>query len=352
MNSPRILWLSPWMRPLARIQAEALHSRGADVLLVTSNQHPESDNARDYELVLDPRFRTAATWPATFAASRRVRAFGPQVVITELVRDPRWIALAGRAPRIQLVHDDRPHDPAEQWPGYERAVFDRWGAGSVATVTYSDYVAAAVAHRRDVAGTAIHVLPLTSDLDTNLVPAPANSEGRRDFVMIGRLNPYKNVDTVLQAWQRHVAGGAWRGDNLVLIGEGRINPSTLPKHTQWRRGSYRYHEVVETLAAAKGSVSHYRRASQSGVQVLSMQLGVTPIVSSVGGLPEYQPPDCPPVAVDDMASLANAFDTLANPDTAAAFGAAAARHYAQRYAVDHAVDRLLDVVNQFAPEGR
>lgn len=352
MNSPRILWLSPWLRSLARIQVEALRKQGAEVLLVTSDQHPESDTARDYELVLDPRFRTAASWPASFAAWRRVRAFRPQLVFAELVRDPRWIALAGRTPRIQLVHDDRPHDLGEQRPGYERAVFDRWGAGSVATVTYSGYVAAAVAHRRDVAGTAVHVLPLTSDLEANLVPVPVNSDGRHDFVMIGRLNPYKNVDVVLQAWQRHVAGGAWRGDNLVLIGDGPINPTALPKHTQWRRGSYRYHEVVETLAGAKASVAHYRRASQSGVQVLSMQLGVTPIVSAVGGLPEYQPPDCPPVAVDDIAGLAHAFDKLADPDVAASLGAAAARHYAQRFAVDHAVDRLLDLVNQFATEGR
>ena len=64
-QSTRVLWLSPWMRPLARVQAEALRRRGADVLLVTTDLHPESDAARDYELVLDPRFRTPATWPAT-----------------------------------------------------------------------------------------------------------------------------------------------------------------------------------------------------------------------------------------------------------------------------------------------
>jgi len=57
--------------------------------------------------VLDPRVRTASTWPASLAAWRRVRQYRPDVVIAELVRDPRWIALAGRVARIQLVHDDR-----------------------------------------------------------------------------------------------------------------------------------------------------------------------------------------------------------------------------------------------------
>jgi hypothetical protein len=136
------------MRPLARVQAEALHARGIDVLLVTTDQHPESDTARDYELVLDLRFRTASTW---LAAQRRIREHRPDVVIAELVRDPRWIALAGRAPRIQLVHDERRDNGGPQRRVFARAVFDRWGSRSAATVTYSNYAAIAVATRRDVA---------------------------------------------------------------------------------------------------------------------------------------------------------------------------------------------------------
>ncbi|MEK1148371.1 glycosyltransferase family 4 protein, partial [Mycobacterium ulcerans] len=297
MNSLRLLWLSPWMRPLARIQAEALRSRGIDVLLVTTDQQTESDAARDYEVVLDPRLRAAASWPAGVAAGRRVRRYRPHVVIAELVRDPRWIALAGPAPRIQLVHDDRPYDTAEHRRAYERAIFDRWGARSAATITYSDYVAGAVATRRDVAGTPVHVVPLTSDLDPTLVPPLVGPEDRHDFVMIGRLHPYKNADVVLEAWQRHVGGNGWRGDDLLLIG-GPFDARALPEHTRWLPGDYRYCDVVATLAAAKASVAHYRRASQSGVQVLSMQLGVTPIVSNAGGLPEYQPPGGPPVGID------------------------------------------------------
>ena len=341
VNSPRVLWLSPWLRPLARVQAEALRRRGVDVLLVTSDDHPESDAARDYELVLDPRFSRAATWPATLAAWRRVREYRPDVVIAELVRDPRWIALAGLAPRIQLVHE-----ADEGRPARERAVFNRWCAGSAATVTYSDYVAAVAATRRDVAGTRVHVLPLCSDLDPALVPPLVGPEGRHDFVLIGRLNQYKNVDVVLEAWQRHVAGGGWRGDDLVLIGDGPLSARTLPEHARWRPGKYRYSDVITTVASAKGSIAHYRRASQSGVQVLSMQLGVMPIVSTVGGLPEFQPPGCPPVGVDDIAGLTAAFDELADPCTAAHRGAAAARHYANRFAADWAADRLLNVITE------
>ncbi|CAM4083877.1 glycosyltransferase family 4 protein [Mycobacterium senriense] len=334
------------------MQAEALLRHGAEVLLVTSDQHPESDAARDYELVLDPRFRTAATWLPTFKAWRRVREYRPDVVIAELVRDPRWIALAGRDPRIQVVHDDRPHDPDELTPAYERAVFDRWGAGSAATVTYSEYVAAAVTARRDIAGTPVHVVPLASDLDLDRLPPFVGPEGRRDFVMFGRLNPYKNVDVVLEAWRRHVIGGGWRGDSLVLIGNGPLDAAALPKHTRWRNGSFRYADVIPALAAAKGSIAHYRRASQSGVQVLSMQLGVMPIVSTAGALPEYQPPGCVPVGIDDIDRLAATFDALADPEIAAAKGAEAARYYARRCSVDLVAERLLQVIAQVVARQR
>lgn len=334
------------MRPLARVQVEALRGLGADVLLVTSDQHPESDAAREYELVLDPRFLTASTWPSTCAAWRRVRGYRPDIVIAELVRDPRWVALAGRIPRIQLVHDDRPHDSAERRPVYEHMVFDRWGARSAATVVYSSYVAGAVADRRDVNGTPVHVVPLTSDLDPARVPPPVPVGGRRDFVMIGRLNAYKNLDVVLAAWHRHVTGSGWRGDQLILLGDGPLDAVALPEQTCWRPGRYRYDDVMTTLAAAKGSIAHYRRASQSGVQVLSMQLGVTPIVSTEGALPEYQPPGAPIVGVDDVAGLTAAFDELADPRNAVRSGAAAAQHYAHRFAVEGAARRLLDVITE------
>jgi len=341
-NPLRVAWLSPLMRPLARVQAEALRARGIDVLLVTTDRHPESDARRDYEMVLDLRFRTASTW---LAAWRRIREHRPDVVIAEQVRDPRWIALAGRTPRIQLVHDERREEGGRRRRAFARAMFDRWASRSAATVTYSNYAAIAVAIRRDVAGTPVNVLPLCSDLDPALVPPFAGPEERHDFVVAGQLGSQKNIDVVLEAWQRHVDGGSWRGDELLLIGNGPLVIRTLPAYVRWRPGNYRYQDVVSTLAAAKGSVAHYRVASQSGVQMLSMHLGVMPIVSPVGGLPEYQPPVFPPIAVDDVAGLTAAFDELADPLTATLRGAAAARHYADSFAVDRAADGLSMVLS-------
>jgi glycosyltransferase involved in cell wall biosynthesis len=340
-NPLRVVWLSPLMRPLARVQAEALRARGMDVLLVTTDRHPESDTRRDYEMVLDLSFRTASTW---LAAWRRIHEHRPDVVIAERVRDPRWIALAGRTPRIQVVHDERRDEGSRRRRPYARAMFDRWGSRSAATVTYSNYAAIAVAIRRDVVGTPVNVLPLCSDLDPALVPPFVGPDERHDFVVAGQLGSQKNIDVVLEAWQRHVDGGSWRGDELLFIGNGPLVIRTLPAYVRWRPGNYRYADVVSTMAAAKGSVAHYRGASQSGVQMLSMHLGVMPIVSPVGGLPEYQPPVFPPIAVDNVAGLTAAFDELSDPLTATLRGAAAARHYADWFAVDHAVDGLWNVL--------
>lgn len=127
----RALWLSPLMRQLARVQAEALRARGVEVLLVTTDRHPESDMPRNYELVLDLRFRTLSAW---LAAWRRIRVFRPDVVITEQVRDPRWTLLTRGIPRIQLVHDDRRDNGRGQRRALIRALFDRWGSRSAATV--------------------------------------------------------------------------------------------------------------------------------------------------------------------------------------------------------------------------
>lgn len=338
MTGLRVLWLSPWMRPLARVYAEALGDAGAEVLLVTSDQHPASDAARSYELVLDPRPKRLHTWPNAARAMKRCRDFAPDVVVSELVRDPRWLAFAPRSPRVELIHDDRPHDIGEIRPRWEHALFSRPARRS-RRVAFSHYVAGQVC--------AADVVPLTSDLADGEAPAFVQAAGRRDFVLLGRLNSYKNIDVCLQAWQKHTAGRSWAGDHLVLIGDGEW-AGALPEHVVWQRQSFRYANVLPQLARAKGSIVHYRRASQSGVQVLAMQLGVTPVVSTEGALPEFQPPGEPPVDVDDVEGLARAFDALADPDRAAARGLAAQYHYRTTYSASVSAHELLGVLSRTA----
>lgn len=339
----RILWLSPWMRTLARVYVEALGEAGHDCLLITSDQHYQPMTALDHERVLDPRPKDPRTVPPLLRTVAQARRFRPDVVLVELVWDPRWLLFTRLAPMVHLVHDDRPHDRTEVRPGWQRALYERFNRRAAAVVAFSECVAARLSPRLPRPA---RVVPLTSDVSE--LDIPENPVRRKDFVLYGRLSPYKNVPVVLRAWQRHVASPAYRGDRLLLLGDGPadVDPAGLPAGCEWRRGRYSYPEVLPTLAAAKGSVAHYRLATQSGVQLLSMQLGVTPIVSDSGGLPEFQPPGEPGIGVDDVAGLAAAFGTLAEPHVAAKRGAASRAHYLRNFAAGRSAARLADVLGE------
>ncbi|OFJ55603.1 glycosyltransferase family 4 protein [Mycolicibacterium grossiae] len=343
----RVLWLSPWLRPIARNCADGLRAHGVDVMLVTANLHPESDGLRPYETVLCGRPVPTVDWVNIARAYRAASRFKPDVVVTELLRDPRWRIFGGLAPRIELLHDDRPHDETHREPWWIRS-FEAWNARSAATVVYSEYVAHRVRQRLR---RPVHVAPLVTDLDATHLPGFVPGAKRQNFVLVGRQRPYKNHAVVFAAWEAHVRGSFWRGDQLVLFGTGEV-AVPLPAHTRWRNEDFRYRDVTATLASAKGSVVHCRTASQSGVQLVSMQLGVPPIVSTAGGLPEYQPPQCSVTDVDDVTGLCAAFDSLAEPAEVERQGRAALAHYTEHFDVSVAVRRLIDIFEDVVASAR
>ncbi|MDL5155667.1 glycosyltransferase family 4 protein [Actinomycetospora termitidis] len=330
----RVLWLSPWLRTLTRVQVDALSAAGHECLVVTTDQHYEKVAARADERVLDPSIKDPRTVPALARVTAEARRFRPDVVVSELMHDPRWLPMTRLAPLVQVVHDDRPHDATEERPWHRRAVLDHQTRSAAAVVAPSAHVAAVLSARF---GRRVDVVPLTSDVPESALP-PVPSVERRDFVLLGRMSPYKNVGVALEAWAAHVASADFRGDRLLLLGNGPLESVTLPEHVEWRREHFAYADVLPDLARAKGSLAHYRLATQSGVQVLSMQLGIPTIVSDSGGLPEFCPPSLPPLGVDDVAGLTATFGRLANPTTAAALGASAREHYLAHFAADRAAE--------------
>lgn len=341
----RVLWLSPWLRPIARVCAENLQSLGAEVMLVTANLHPEAEQIRDYETVLLGRPVPTADWIRIAKTYQKARQFKPDVVVTELLRDPRWRVFGNLAPRICLVHDDKPHDETHVEPWWIRS-FDPWNARADAMIAFSEYVATRV-RAHTASSPPVHVAPLVTDLERSLVPEFVPASRRKDFLLVGRQRPYKNHGIVFAAWDAHTRSAEWRGDELVLLGRGEI-AERLPRHTRWHRSDFRYSQVVGQMASAKGSVVHARSASQSGVQIMSMQLGVAPVVSSAGGLPEYQPPGLSVTDIDDVEGVLQAFNALANPVQAEVQGQVALEHYNDNYDPKLAMKRFLDIFNEVA----
>ena len=346
----RILWLSPWLRTLTRVQVDALAAAGHATLVVTTDQHYEKVVARSDERVLDPAIKDPRPLPPLARVTAEARRFAPDVVVSELMHDPRWLLMTRLAPLVHVVHDDRPHDASEERPWHRRAVLDQQTRAAAAVVAPSAHVAAVLSARF---GRRVDVVPLTSDVpEADLPPVPVPAAERRDVVLLGRMSPYKNVEVALRAWAAHTASPAYAGDRLLLLGNGPLDRLELPEHVEWRREHFAYADVLPVLARAKASLAHYRLATQSGVQVLSMQLGVPTIVSDSGGLPEFAAPDLPPLGIDDVDGLAGLLGKLADPTTAAALGVGAREHYERHFSADRAAVAWTEVFTRAAAERR
>jgi glycosyltransferase involved in cell wall biosynthesis len=246
-----------------------------------------------------------------------------------------------------MIHDADPHDEKHKVPVWNHVAFDRWYDNADAIVAFSNYVASRLISQGKDASR-LRVVPLHSDLDPALVPKPIPATERKNFIMFGRQEPYKNHAVILAAWAAHVASNAWRGDELIFYGDGEI-VEPLPPHARWARGEFDYKDVVGEFARAKGSIVHHTGgASQSGVQLLSMQLGVPTLVSTGGALPEYQPDGLNVTGINDIEGLTRAINALADPQEADLQSRIVRDHYKKTYEVDVFVKRFLDVANEIA----
>ena len=320
----RVLWVAPWGRPLAAVFAEGMRAHGAELLTITTPEHYEVAAATEGVFVVTGSVKRPASFGSAISALHVARRFRPDVVVTEEFTDPRLIPILRLAPVAVLMHDDAPHDHTELRPWHHRVVANRVVRRADLLVTFSDFVAG---HARARWSIPTITVPLPSEAPESLVQPVVAAPDRRDMVVLGRINPYKDLPTTLAAWAIHVRGPDYRGDELIVIGDGNEADLDLPAHCRWRRQRFQFADAVPTLAHAKASVVHYRSATQSGVQVTSMQCGTAAIVSDAGGLPEYLPLGGRPVPASDPVLLSAAFDEFADPAVAAAAGAVARAHY-------------------------
>lgn len=336
----KIVWLAPWFRTLATAWADGLRDLGHTVMVVTSPMHFDPPPVHRDDLVLTQLWRTRVGAAEHARARRAVREFGPDVVITEIMRDPRYLGPAPRGtPLVVTTHDSVAHDHANRVPVMRRVAQARLVRSAALEICFSRHVAAAVGPRRHP----VRVVPLTSEMPEALTPRLVPAVDRRDFYVVGRLSAYKNIPTVVDAYRRHRRSPAFRGDRLVLVGGGDPG-SELPPDVVWRSGRFRFADLAPELAAAKASLCLYSAGSQSGVQVASMQCGVQCLVSDVGGLSEYLPEGERALAPDRPDLIAGALDELADPGAAERGGARAVCFYQHTCSVAATAGRLAAVL--------
>jgi glycosyltransferase involved in cell wall biosynthesis len=338
----RVLWLAPWFRSFAHIYGGGLVLAGHDVQVITSDKHPDPAPAVVEELVC-PKRPYDKRWPQAFVEAERLyRRFRPQVVIAEEFTDPMFALLRRRMrPQWLVIHDASPHDETHELHGLRKFVAANGRRQATDILTFSEYVAGEVEKAEwNQPSIKVHRVKLLSELRDEDVPALRPRSERHDFVLMGRLRPYKNVEHVLRAWTAHVNGPQYRGDRLIVWSnawgtkaprrtEGLDSEAYGGSSVEWRQGGYRYSEIRDgELSGFKGNLCVYSEASQSAVQVLSAQLGVVPIVSNVGALPEYQASGLPILDPTDLEGLVDVLDQIANPDTATTLGQIARESYA------------------------
>lgn len=297
--------------------------------MVTTDLHYDPPAMAEGDVILSAAWRSRAGGTEFVNTFDRIRKFAPDVVVSDHARDPRFTAFVPMGvPLLLVTHDYRPHDAANATPilrRVNRALSTRRAAAQVA---FSENVADQL--RAD--GHVCHVIPLTSEMPETLTPPLVPAEQRSDFLVVGRLSTYKNVPYVLEAFRRHQASPSYRGDRLCLVGKG--DPGcALPAEVEWHNAAFAFQDLAPRLARAKASIATYTAASQSGVQVVSMQCGTATVVSDAGGLAEYLPPTERPVALDDPDSLRRELDRLADPEAAGAAGADHRELYERRHSV-------------------
>jgi len=342
----RVLWLTNHFRAYALVRREEFLALGVEMMLVSTNRgfSRYSGPAREYETVLLGRPAPWADWIPCYRAYRAIKQFDPDVVVTENLADPRWKQFARSAPRINAIHDAEPHDENHHVPVWNRLMFDRWNSRADATLVFSQYVASSLsAQGKDTSK--LWVVPLHTELDPSLVPDPVAADHRNNFIMFGRQDPYKNHATIFAAWEAHVGSSAWRGDELIIYGSGEI-PQPLPAHARWVRGEFQYKDVIGEFARAKGSIVHHTEgASQSAVQILSMQIGVPTLVSTGGALPEYQPDGLNVTGVNDVEGLTRAINALADPNEVDRQSRIILEHFKNNFDAGLFVKRFLEIAN-------
>jgi glycosyltransferase involved in cell wall biosynthesis len=229
------------------------------------------------------------------------------------VLTPLLAPAVGRASAfVPVVHDALPHpgDTAFAWAWR----LERELAPARAAIALSAAVKAALATRRPGLRLIRSRLPALLAEEGAASPPP---EGAPDFLLFGRLRPYKGLDLLRDAWRmllaRHPAA------RLRVVGEGDAEAAApglaaLPGVTvepRWVPEA----EIPALLGSTRAVVLPYREASQSGVAAQALALGVPVVATPVGGLPEQVRPGRGGIlaAAPDAAALAAALEAALAP---------------------------------------
>ena len=356
--------------------ARALGELGAEVHVVTRPSpglpsHEESDGVAVHRVGL-ARGGPAATLAYVALAAREVASLGARVDVLHAhqLLSPASAALLAsgliRTPFAVTAHasggvGDVASLARQGALGRARLLALRQTADAFVAVSgpiQDELLQAGVPEER------LHRIP--NGVDTRLFFPAAHAERRQArralglppvpvVIYTGRLAPEKGVDVLVDAWAEARRDGCLA--TLVLLGEGSEGP------TLQRRA--RDHGVLGTLrfAGASAEVAPWLRAAdvfvlpsrQEGLSVAvleAMSTGLAVVATDVGGTREAVGGAAVLVPPGDPGALATAIAALlAEPERAAALGAAARRRAIDRFGILEIARRHLALYGELAECG-
>jgi glycosyltransferase involved in cell wall biosynthesis len=335
----RVLICAPWFRTLARIHARALVAAGHQVLIVTTVAQGDRSGTQEVEeLTVGPELKSVSAVMGTLSTRRKIAMWNPDISMVDDTWDPRFHFFANVAPRrILAVHDPEPHDADHTRRGWKGLVQGRARHQASNVATFSRFASESLKSESRV-----YVLPLSSEVDDSARVATRSEQ--QGFCFVGRVSQYKGLDFLLEAWP--IFQACHPQERLTILGSG-INDLELPEGVIWLNHKYSDSEAAGLISGCRAVVLPYREASQSGVQVLSLQLATPTIVTRVGALPEFQPPGFPIVEFGDVESLVASLSLMAIDDPKRA--PEARNHYESTFGTQiltEALDRMIGSVCQ------
>ena len=244
---------------------------------------------------------------------RTVRGFSPDVIyfpfgcVWAPVLFPQ---LSGIAPIVNTLHDPHPHDNSSN---IIEAVFRKLNdfakkyLKGIVVLNIKDARYVNEKYNKPVAviphAAFSYYAKLAKGVDASVI--------KHQICFVGRIEPYKGVDLLVDAFQKIKNNGI----KLVIAGGGSISEATLDKISSDKKIQLinRFvpdEEMVGIIENSDFMVLPYLRASQSGVIPMSFALGRTVIATRVGAL-EEQVKDGTGILVEpDADSIANTIDTM------------------------------------------
>jgi glycosyltransferase involved in cell wall biosynthesis len=289
-------------------------------LLVSSNSHLASDGLL-YSRNIIASSQQISTLRGKVQFIRKVfnavrdREQKSRIVLIDLGNSLYWIFLAYvvsiNSQRVLIIHNTIEQDSSQQHSILRRMIRTFLIRRASHVVVFSKFVKSEL---RVHTNANIQVVPLLPEIS---ITSPMKFH-RGTFVisMIGRWSSYKGLEFGLEVYEKlrielgdkielHLHGSGFNRD---------FSEFNIPGIRFFSKEPYNWNELLINLESTSLVLLPYRYASQSGVQVLANHLHIPTLVSPVGGLPEYQDPNLPPVELEENLWVLQTINVMNNLD--------------------------------------